>query len=155
MTEDLSKEQKRDLKKKFARGSVLNQADQRVAMIAYDVAHHYRSLLRGTGFKGQLVAPNKATAIRYHRYLTEAGVTSEVLISPPDDREGEDGELIDNEQAKGEVRRFWQRMMERFGDPEEYQKQHIKTFSAGGDPEILVVVDKLLIGSDAPRNSVF
>ena len=154
ITEDLSEQQQRDLKKKFARSSILNQADQRVMMIAYDVAEHYKSLFRGTGFKGQLVAPNKATAIRYQRYLTEAGIRSEVLISPPDDREGEDGELIDSEEAKAEVRRFWQRMMERFGDPEKYQQELIQTFSAGGDPEILIVVHKLLTGFDAPRNCV-
>lgn len=154
ITEDLSEQQTRDLKKKFARSSILNSADQRIMMVAYDVAQHFKALFRGTGFKGQLVAPNKACAIRYHRYLTEAGVSSEVLISPPDDREGEDGELIDNEEKKAEVRRFWQRAMERFGDPEKYQKELIRTFSAGGDPEILVVVHKLLTGFDAPRNSV-
>jgi type I restriction enzyme R subunit len=86
--------------------------------------------------------------------LQEAGIKAEVLISAPDDREGEEGELAKRKEARAEVRDFWQRMMERFGDPDVYQEKLIASFSAGGDPEILVVVSKLLVGFDAPRNSV-
>lgn len=153
-TTGLTDKQKADLKKKFAKKSMLTSAEQRVAMIAYDVAGHFQSRFRGTGFKGQLVAPDKATAIRYGQLLQEAGIKAEVLISAPDDREGEEGELAKRKEARAEVRDFWQRMMERFGDPDVYQEKLIASFSAGGDPEILVVVSKLLVGFDAPRNSV-
>jgi len=153
-TTGLTDKQKADLKQKFANKSMLTSAEQRVAMIAYDVAGHFQRRFRGTGFKGQLVAPDKATAIKYGQLLQDAGITAEVLISPPDDREGEDGELAKRSEAKVEVREFWQRMMERFGDPDAYQEKLIASFSAGGDPEILVVVSKLLVGFDAPRNSV-
>ncbi len=153
-TVDLSDKQKADLKKKFAKKAMLTSAEQRIAMIAYDVASHFKSRFRGTGFKGQLVAPNKASAIKYAQYLQDAGITAEVLISPPDDREGEEGKLAQKSESKKEVREFWKRMMDRFGDPDAYQEKLIETFSAGGDPEILVVVSKLLVGFDAPRNSV-
>ncbi len=153
-TTGLTDKQKADLKQKFASKSMLTSAEQRVAMIAYDVAGHFRSRFQGTGFKGQLVAPDKATAIKYGQLLQDAGISAEVLISPPDDREGEDGELAKRAEAKAEVREFWKRMMERFGDPDAYQDKLIASFSAGGDPEILVVVSKLLVGFDAPRNSV-
>ncbi|MEM6365574.1 MAG: type I restriction enzyme endonuclease domain-containing protein, partial [Planctomycetota bacterium] len=153
-TSALSDKQKADLKQKFARKSMLTSAEQRIAMIAYDVASHFTSRFRGTGFKGQLVAPDKASAIRYAQHLQEAGIAAEVLISPPDDREGEEGELAKKSESKQEVRDFWKRMMDRFGDPDAYQDKLIETFSAGGDPEILVVVSKLLVGFDAPRNSV-
>ncbi|MCV5245205.1 type I restriction endonuclease subunit R, partial [Escherichia coli] len=35
-----------------------------------------------------------------------------------------------------------------------YTKQIINQFKHGDDPEILIVVDKLLTGFDAPRNTV-
>lgn len=155
VTADLSEKQKSDLKKKYARAGVVTKAEERIATIAYDIGRHFRDTWQGTGFKGQLVAPDRATAVRYQRYLTEfGGVTSELLISAPDDREGEDGEMTGNEEDKALVREFWSRMMERFGDPETYQRQLINSFKYGGDPEIIVVVHKLLTGFDAPRNTV-
>ena len=49
---------------------------------------------------------------------------------------------------------FWQKMMKRYGNEEEYTKQLINQFKHGSEPEILIVVDKLLTGFDAPRNAV-
>src|SRR5690606_2270037 len=120
-TSGLTDKQKADLKQKFAKKAMLTSAEQRIAMIAYDVASHFKSRFRGTGFKGQLVAPDKASAIRYSQFLRDAGISAEVLISPPDDREGEDGELAQKSESKKEVREFWKRMMDRFGDPDVYQ----------------------------------
>jgi type I restriction enzyme R subunit len=78
-------------------------------------------------------------------------VSSEVLISPPDEREGY--EQTDDE-PKDEVVKFWKKMMQRFGKEDEYSKQIINQFKFGSEPEILIVVSKLLTGFDAPRNIV-
>ena len=88
-TQGLTVEQKADLKKKYARAEMLNKADKVIYMRAFDISEHYRSNWQGTPFKAQLVAPNKLSALRYHEFLDEFGhVTSEVIISPPDTREG-------------------------------------------------------------------
>ena len=68
-TADLSENQKADLKKKYSRANTLNKAKRVVYMRAFDVGEHYRANWQGTGFKGQLVAPDKATAIQYHQYM--------------------------------------------------------------------------------------
>ena len=78
-------------------------------------------------------------------------MTSEVIISPPDTREGH--EEVD-EGTTDEVGRFWNKMMKRFGSEKEYTDQVISQFKNGEEPEILIVVDKLLTGFDAPRNTV-
>lgn len=44
--------------------------------------------------------------------------------------------------------------MDKFGTEEEYNKQLINQFKHGDSPEIIIVVDKLLTGFDAPRNTV-
>ncbi|MEW6536837.1 MAG: type I restriction endonuclease subunit R [Candidatus Auribacterota bacterium] len=151
-TEGLTKEQQADLKRKYARAEMLNKADQVIYMRAFDISEHFRSNWQGTGFKAQLVAPNKLSALRYNAYLNEIGiVSSEVVISPPDMREGY--EEIDDEPS-AEVVKFWQKMMKRYGSEKEYTKQLINQFKHGSDPEILIVVDKLLTGFDAPRNTV-
>lgn len=151
-TQGLTKEQQADLKRKYARAEMLNKADQVIYMRAFDISEHFRSNWQGTGFKAQLVAPNKASALKYNEYLNEISiVSSEVVISPPDMREGY--EETDDE-TTDEVVKFWQKMMKRYGSEEEYTKQLINQFKHGSEPEILIVVDKLLTGFDAPRNAV-
>lgn len=152
ITEDLSQEQASDLKKKFATTDQLNKAAQKVMAIAWDISEHYRQNWQGTGFKGQLVAQDKATALLYKRFLDEFGkVTSEVLISPPDEREGEEDLYEENKQL---VQRFWKGILQRFGSENEYNKQLTNAFKNAESPEIIIVVDKLLTGFDAPRNVV-
>nr|MBP8927094.1 type I restriction endonuclease subunit R [Pseudomonadales bacterium] len=152
-TKNLSDKQKADLKKKYARAEMLNKADQVIYMRAFDISEHFRLGWQGTGFKAQLVAPNKTSALRYKAFLDELGeVSSEVIISPPDEREGFDE--VDAEESTDEVVAFWQRMMRRYGSEEEYNKQIVNSFKFGEEPEILIVVDKLLTGFDAPRNTV-
>ena len=151
-TQGLTREQKADLKRKYAKASMLNKAEQVIYMRAFDISEHFRAHWQGTGFKAQLVAPSKAVALKYREHLENIGfVSSEVVISAPDNREGY--EETDDEPTD-EVIRFWQKMMKRYGSEEEYTKQIINQFKFGSQPEILIVVSKLLTGFDAPRNRV-
>ena len=152
ITQPLTKEQAADLKKKFSSTSQLNKAEQKVAAIAWDVGAHFAATWQGTGFKGQLVAQDKATALLFKKHLDECGlVTSEVLISAPDDREGDVDILEENTSA---VVAFWRRVMERYGTEKQYNRLLINAFKNADEPEIIVVVDKLLTGFDAPRDVV-
>jgi type I restriction enzyme, R subunit len=72
-TQGLTDQQKADLKKKYARAEMLNKAEQVIYMRAFDISEHYRQNWQGTGFKAQLVAPNKAAALRYKAFLDELG----------------------------------------------------------------------------------
>ena len=149
---DLTDEQKADLKKKYSRISNLNKAEQVIHCIAYDISDHYKDTWQNTGFKAQLVAPDKKSALRYHQVLEDIGdVSSAVIISGPDSREGY--EDTDTE-PDDKVIKFWARMMKRYGSEEKYNEQLINSFNFGDDPEIIIVVDKLLTGFDAPRNAV-
>ena len=152
-TEGLTAAQKADLKRKYARAEMLNKADQVIYMRAFDISAHFRQNWQDTGFKAQLVAPSKAAALKYKTFLDDIGeVTSEVIISAPDEREGFDD--VDDDESADEVVAFWQRMIKRYGDAEAYETQIINAFKHGSEPEILIVVSKLLTGFDAPRNTV-
>ncbi len=151
-TQDLNDQQKADLKKKYARTQMLKKADGVIYMQAFDISEHYSSNWKESRYKAQLVAPNKKTAIKYHEYLNEIGlVSSAVIISPPDNREGY--KEVDDEPTD-EVQRFWQKMMKVYKTEEEYNRHFIDRFKSSDDPDILIVVDKLLTGFDAPRNTV-
>jgi len=71
ISENLTDKQKADLKRKFARADQLNIADKKINEIARDISLHYRDNWQHTGFKGQLVCPNKSAAIKYKKYLDE------------------------------------------------------------------------------------
>ncbi|MGR3468399.1 MAG: type I restriction endonuclease subunit R [Shimia sp.] len=152
ISEGLTEDQKRDLKRKFSRMDALAKTDQAIRAKAFDISEHFRQHWQGTGFKAQLVAPSKAAAVRFKEVLDEIGhVSSVIVISPPDENEG--NEEVDQE-SKDLVRRFWSQMMAKYKTEEEYSRQIIDAFKGSGDPEILIVVSKLLTGFDAPRNTV-
>lgn len=152
ITAQLTEDQANDLKKKFATSDQLNQTEQKIMAMAWDISEHFQQNWQGTGFKGQLVTPKKRTALLFKKYLDEFGmVSSEVLISGPDEREGEADLYDENTQ---EVQRFWQGMMQKYGNEKEYNKQLINAFKKADEPEIIIVVDKLLTGFDAPRNTI-
>jgi len=152
ISEGLTNQQKADLKRKFSRMDALAKTGQAIRAKAYDISEHYRQHWQGTGFKAQLVAPSKAAAIRFKEMLDDIGhVTSEIIMSPPNDNEG--NEEVDKE-SKGLVRKFWDQQMAQYKTEEEYNRQIIDAFKGSGDPEILIVVSKLLTGFDAPRNTV-
>lgn len=155
ITKKLNEQQKADLKRKFKSAEPLYEAESRMAEIAYDISEHFYDHFKGTGLKGQFATSSKRAAIQYKKLLDELGeVRAEVIISPPDTRE--DNETVD-EANISEVQRFWKDMMARYGTPDTYQETLIKKFIDGDgedDPEILIVVDKLLTGFDAPRNAV-
>lgn len=152
ITKDLTPEQKADLKKKFRREEELSKSEQRLGEIAYDIGQHFKTNFRGTGKKGQFAVSSKAMALRYKKYFDEFGdVTAEVVISPPDTREG--NKTVDEDTLE-DVQVFWRSMMAKYGSDDKYQTSIINAFKYSDDPEILIVVDKLLTGFDAPRNSV-
>ena len=152
VSEPFTEYQKVDMKKKFSKADQVNQAEQRIHTIAWDISRHYRDNWQGTGFKAQLVCPRKRIAIKYKEFLDQIGIaTSEVLITSPDDREGEEtayGETANIEKA------FWKKMMDEHGTAKKYESNLINRFKKSETPEIIIVVDKLLTGFDEPRNTV-
>jgi type I restriction enzyme R subunit len=153
VSEPLTEYQKADIKKKFARNDHLNSAEQKMRMIAWDISYHFRDNWQGrTPFKGQLVCDKKVNAIKYKEYLDEIGiVSSEVLISSIDEREGEESAY---EKSTEKENQFWKKMMDEHGNSKSYEKNIISRFKNQKDPEIVIVVDKLLTGFDEPKNTV-
>ncbi len=152
VSEPLTPYGKAALKRKFSTKAQLNKADQIIYARAWDISEHYTTNFQGTGFKGQLVAPSKLIAIKYKNYLDEIGkVVADVLISPIDTREGEEDAF---EKIDDRVKLFWKAMLDKYGNADKYEKSLINSFKKQDYPEIIIVVDKLLTGFDAPVNAV-
>ena len=152
-SEGLTKYEKADLKKKFASRTPVLDAERNIEAIAWDIVLHYQANFQGrTPFKGQIVCNSKRTAVRYFNAISQMNrVSCALVISPPDDREGE-------ETAYGKtsdiVIAFWESMMDQYGNSKRYENAIIQQFKNNDNPELIIVVDKLLTGFDAPKNTV-
>ena len=157
VSEPLTPYGKANLKRKFSTIGQLNKADQVIYARAWDISEHFEQNAKGITFgtlkaKGQLAVPSKTTAIRYREYLKEIKkVSCEVLISAPDVRENYDDAFEENGDV---VLKFWKSMMDKYGNQKTYEKSLINNFKKHDHPEIIIVVDKLLTGFDAPNNYV-
>ena len=158
ITKDLTNDQKTDLKKRFRREEELTRTSERLYEIAFDIATHFTENFHGTKFKGQFAVSGKAVALKYHQLFEEIGrdhptrkVTTRIIISPPDTRE--DNETIDEADVP-EIQKFWSAMMQEYGTEKKYLDGIIAAFENSPEPEIIICVDKLLTGFDAPCNTV-
>ena len=114
VTKPLSEAQKADLKRKFASADQLNKADAKIYMAAYDITEHFSRNWKGTPFKPRSQRiPRLQPEVQ--KYLDEFGeVTSDVLISGPDTREGNEDTTRSGRASAGVL----ERMMEKYGDEE-------------------------------------
>lgn len=152
ITKGLSKEQKADLKRKFSREEEFTKSEERMAEIAYDISCHFSESFKNTEFKGQFACSGKKIAMQYKRLFDEYDmVNTEIIMSAPDTRK--DNISIEDEDTP-EVTQYWEKMMKKYGNEKKYLDTLTSKFKGPGDPEILIVIDKLLTGFDAPRNAV-
>ncbi len=152
ITLGLSDRQRSDLKKKWGKKGPVYGSANRIELIAWDIAVHFNENFKklDQGLKGQIATDSKRAAITYKKALDATGlVTSTVVISPPDTREGHSD--VDESELP-EVQQWWKDNVG--NDAENYERQVIEDFSTEGRPDLLIVVDKLLTGFDEPRNAV-
>src|SRR5699024_8342178 len=151
ITQGLTEEQVQEVKKRWSTLSKLSSSEQRIHLITMWILGHYEKTLAGTGLKAMLATSSKADALRYLEAFEFYGkLTAKVVISPPDTREGHDDP---SEETNDLVQKYWQRMMERYGDEKTYERT-IKDELIHGEFNLLIVVDKLLTCFDAPKATV-
>ncbi len=150
ITKEFNKEQKIELQK-FVDKRVIQNNPQRIAEIAYDIQEHYVKRFQGTGLKAQIVAPSQYSAILFQKFFENYGgkIHTAVIIS------GVKTEEDEKDTHKKEVDEYLKEIKHKYRDLESYEKQVVNSFKKSDDGvEILIVVDKLLTGFDAPRNTV-
>ena len=157
ITEPLNEYETRDFKKKFARISKIYETQQVIEEIAHDISEHFCENWQGTGFKAQLAVTRIDTAVKYQKYFEQQTnpklkINTAVIFTPPDSREGHTDVWTE---TKAETKKYWDSLMTRYSNREDYEKHVIDSFKdEGSEVEIIIVVSKLLTGFDAPRNTV-
>lgn len=159
ISEPLTEYGKASLKKKFNTVNELNKAEQIVYDRAWDISEHYTEFFQTYKDiykpKAQLVAPSIKTALLYKQYLDEIGkVSSEVIVTQSDQREGAENGYYNTNQEKEREDKYFNAMIDKYGDLKSFEKSVINQFKKREHPEILIVVAKLLTGFDAPNNTI-
>ncbi|OUT09087.1 type I restriction endonuclease subunit R [Campylobacter concisus] len=147
ISRELGDEAKRDLQQKWARFERVASSEQRLELIAVDINEHIKKTLKKSGFKAMLATQRKYDAIKYHEIFEEFGeIKSAYVISSNEHEELEGGH-------KEYVAKAWQETIKDYGSEEAYLKYVKDEFIYGDEIDLLIVVDKLLTGFDAPRAS--
>ena len=149
----MSEKERADFNRKCVSASVLEETSQRIEMIALDVHDHFVENFKDTGLKGQLVAPSKYAAVMFKQALDFLGdIRSEVVISETQAEDGADDLKPDHKQI---VANYLAEQKRLYGSLESREKQIVRDYKKNPDGcELLIVVDKLLTGFDAPRDTV-
>lgn len=151
ITRNLNEDQKEQVMKKWSSFTKIASSDQRIRLVAFKVYEDYMKRLKYSPFNAMLATNSKIDAIRYLEHFDELGdIETSLVISPPDTREGHD-EV--EEESKERENIFWNKMMKKYGSAENYENR-IKHDFIEGNIDILIVVDKLLTGFDAPKAQV-
>ena len=149
LTEDLNIKQKKQLQSDIEKKIIKNNP-QRIAEIAYDIEKHYSRVFAGTGLKGQIVAPSKFSAMLFQKYFAENSKINTALVISD-----ENGIIDDKDEHKKEVEKYLKDIKDKYQSLLSYEKEVVKSFVHNDEGvEILIVVDKLLTGFDAPRNTI-
>ncbi|WP_233144783.1 type I restriction endonuclease subunit R [Campylobacter pinnipediorum] len=152
ISRDLSDEQKRDLSRKWVKFQKLASSEQRLELIMLDIDAHFVKNLKGTGLKAMLATSSKFEAIKYHKLFEELGhIKTAFVISAPDTREGH---FDEDDCNKAFINEEWSKLIKYYGSEERYLEKVKNEFINGDEIDILIVVDKLLTGFDAPRATV-
>lgn len=154
ITRNLSDKQTEEVMAKWSHFEKIASSNQRLSMIAFDINKHFLDNYKtqGSQFKAMFATNSKIEAIRYLEAFEELGdLDVAVAISRPDDREGHDA--VDQE-SQDKVQGFWNRMMDRYGSPDSYEEAIKEDFVESNEIDLMIVVDKLLTGFDAPRATV-
>lgn len=120
------------IQRRFANKETLALADKRIDMIALDIKEHFERFIRPNGFKAQVVASSREAAMKYWERLRDYGLSVYPIITTTNDDGDEFRPAREIPQAA---------IIAAFKDPD-------------GEPEMLVVVDMLLTGFDAPVEQV-
>jgi len=149
ITSDLDEKLKIQLQKNIEK-KILKDNPRRITEISVDIEKHYKKKFHETGLKAQIVAPSKFSAVLFQKYFKNSGKINTALVISDGN-----GIIDEKDEHKKEVEEYLKEIKDKYQSLKSYEEEVIESFKHNDDGiEILIVVDKLLTGFDAPRNTV-
>ena len=129
---DEPEETRAEIRRRYANKERIAEAAKRIEAIALDISEHFKKKVQPNGFKAQVVVPSRVAALRYAQHLNDFGLEAYPVITTTHN-DGPEFDVARNLNVDT--------VIEDFIDPE-------------GRPQVLVVVDRLITGFDAPVEQV-
>ena len=131
---DKDEETKAKIRQQYANPTAIAESPDRIKKIAINIVDHYEKSIQENGFKAMIVAPSRKAAVRYKEAL--------------DDMHAPESKIIMT--GRPEDKKFgWDKYWLTASDRELYAEKFKKPMNE--EPlSILIVVDMLLTGFDAP-----
>jgi type I restriction enzyme R subunit len=132
---DYPSDERERIKTKYATLEAVAGAPKRIERICLDIIEHYEKFIQPNGFKAQIVAVNRDTAVTYKETLDRLDAPESALIMSASHNDPE--------------------RLAKFKLIKEKQQALIDRFKDKNDPlSILIVCDMLITGFDAPVEQV-
>jgi len=129
------------VKKRLNKVNVFLENEERINRVALDIAEHFKKHLDGR-FKAMIVAGSRKACVLYKKYLDE--------YLPP---EYSEVVITFNQNDKGILKNFyseWRNRYKEASDDEQVVKRIVECYKNRKNPKILIVMDMLITGFDAP-----
>ena len=162
ITKTLNEKQKQDLIKKYVSSTLMKENSKYIYVVATDIYEHFIANFKGSGLKGQIVAPSKYAAVCFHKWFQEYNqfvekdkVLNTAVVISDDNKYDNTGSTDDEDIDYNNVVAKFLENIKKEKSLKKYERETIDKFKKDTDEiEILIVVNKLLTGFDAPRNTV-
>ncbi|MCP8308591.1 MAG: HsdR family type I site-specific deoxyribonuclease [archaeon] len=140
--EALSKEERKELRKKISVIKAFVKKPERIRIIAEDIAEHFKDIVEPTELKAMIVTIDREACVLYKNAIDEflpSNYSEIVMTFNPNDKEI--------------IRNYFYNLQEKYGtkDVKEIHEKIIESFKARKEPRILIVTDMLITGFDAPN----
>ncbi len=129
---------------------VLASNSSMIKMIGEDIEKDFVKSFKGKGLKGQIVAPRRSAALQMQKLFEHNGKIKTALVISD-----QSGEISDEDIKEKEIADYLKKVKNNYSSLRRYEEIIIDDFINNPDGvELLIVVDKLLTGFDAPCNTV-
>lgn len=134
IVKDLDEETKQIAKKKYVNKTTIRSAEDRIRRNCLDILEHYETIVKPNGLKAMIVAPSREAAVTYKIILDEMKAPESKIVMSKDPKDKEKG---------------WEHYQLSSKEKEVVEDRFNLPIDEDG-LSILIVVDLLLTGFDAP-----
>ncbi|MEM7818492.1 MAG: HsdR family type I site-specific deoxyribonuclease, partial [Candidatus Aenigmatarchaeota archaeon] len=138
----LSKEEQKELRKKIRVIKAFVKKQDRIKAIVEDIVNHFKEIVEPTELKALIVTIDREACVMYKNMIDNflpENYSEIVMTIDPNDR--------------GIIKDYFEKIEEKYGskDIKEIHQKIIENFKKRKEPKILIVVDMLITGFDAPN----
>lgn len=149
ITRNYTKEEVEQVKQIWSKFEKIQSTEMRLGLIACNIYEHFMQFYKGLGQKAMLATSSRFDAIRYQKIFEEYYPELKTRVVISNTIEGND-----SDDTKKLVEDYLRELQNNYVSLEDYERDSIHLFKDTNEVDMLIVVNKLLTGFDAPKAAV-